>query len=78
MANELRLAAVTVSPSGVRGVWLRHDLERLLREPPARVALDWFAQSGVVVRFTSVFLSTAHGSALPHPTLPLIEGRKPR
>lgn len=34
-ANELRLAGVTVSGSGVRGVWLRHDLEtrhkRLLR-----------------------------------------------
>jgi transposase InsO family protein len=34
-ANELRLSGVTVSGSGVRGVWLRHDLEtrhkRLLR-----------------------------------------------
>lgn len=26
-ANELRLSGVTVSGSGVRGVWLRHDLE---------------------------------------------------
>ena len=35
IANELRLRETNVSPSGVRGVWLRHDLEtrykRLLR-----------------------------------------------
>ena len=27
IANELGLREVNVSPSGVRGVWLRHDLE---------------------------------------------------
>ena len=35
MANELRLSGLNVSPTGVRGVWLRHDIEtrfkRLLR-----------------------------------------------
>jgi hypothetical protein len=35
VANELRLEGLTVSSSGVRGVWLRHELEtrtkRLLR-----------------------------------------------
>src|SRR5262245_41276763 len=35
VSNELRLAGVEVSPSGVRGAWLRHDLEtrykRLMR-----------------------------------------------
>src|SRR5262249_12777005 len=31
VANQLRLEGLTVSPSGVRGVWLRHDLETRLK-----------------------------------------------
>jgi hypothetical protein len=31
VANQLRLAGVTVSAGGVRGVWLRHDLETRLK-----------------------------------------------
>jgi transposase InsO family protein len=31
VANQLRLDGITVSPSGVRGVWLRHDLETRLK-----------------------------------------------
>ena len=46
IANELRLREVNVSPSGVRGVWLRHDLEtrykRLMR-------LELHAQDETVV-----------------------------
>lgn len=42
-SNELRKAGVFVSPSGVRSVWLRHDLESLkkrLKALEARVAED--------------------------------------
>jgi len=31
VANELRLRGLQVSPSGVRGVWLRHELETRLK-----------------------------------------------
>ena len=45
IASELRLRGVNVSPSGVRGVWLRHGLarghQRLLR-------LEKEAQKGTV------------------------------
>lgn len=50
VANELRLQGVEVSASGVRGVWLRHDLEtrvkrllrleRVAREEPAVVLTE--------------------------------------
>jgi transposase InsO family protein len=53
IANELRLREVNVSPSGVCGVWLRHDLEtrhkRLLRLE-ARAQEDTFVLSDAQIR----------------------------
>lgn len=40
VANELRLQNVNVSAGGVRGVWLRHEIETAHRDPPARPAQE--------------------------------------
>jgi hypothetical protein len=57
IGNELRLRDVDISPIGLRGVWLRHDLE----------TFSWGTLKGVGRVYVQVVVPDAVGRKKPPP-----------